>query len=310
MVQRACTVDTLVHQQRQKNRSRRMATEVLYAEDHKCFDLDQTSITVDMLIDQGSPQDSTHPDQAQLQFNVQSQEQFLDLVYSHSISTDNYREIFLDTDNHLLMKNNIWVKRIVEVSNNGYSVKHSRTEHSLVAYTEYKTDSELKAKAYILSILKHLKLIGNEVETIEFKYEYAFDVSRYVLTPSDERYTITVDNVHYDGQVYTVCAVKTFCTEADILKLCREVEDELNSRVLTVGPVLSKILFYLYQKHRDIFSDIGCVKIEKYKLVNLQVFNMDCMYDYDNIVNDDINYDDIGYYGESYSESTRYYRHI
>ena len=246
----------------------------------------------------------TYPDRAQLHFNVQSQQQFLDLVYSHTISTEGtYKETFFDTDNHLLMKNNIWMKRVMKNPNTvEYSVKHSRQVRSLVSYTEWTSNNEEMVREYVMLKLKQLKIIGDEEATIEFKHKYEFSVSRYVLTPDDERYTITIDNVHYDNQVYTVCAVRTFCKEADILKLCEPMAAELNTRSSIVWPVLSKVLFYIYQRDRDLFTTLN-IKTEKYKLDNLQVFNMDCMYDYDNIVDDNVNYDDIGYFGEPDDDS-------
>lgn len=295
------------------------------------WELDNTVLTVDSLIDCSSRQEVDTYNQeieqkpivrASLHFNVQSLQDFIDLVNSHTvISAEIYTETFYDVHSHVLMKNNIWMKRVVKESGaEYYSIKKGEPiDGNVVAYTEEQFDAMKEATiGYLIPMLKKAEVITKDCTTLDFVHEYSFRVSRYTLQPRDEAfdYQITIDNVHFKEQkVYTICAVKASCPQ-NILEeqLCETSETQVYYRICTVGAVLSKILFYLFTFERDLFvTSFQFVKNRSYETNGLQVFNMDQMYGFgaDTFQYDD-NYDYFGdddkcdEYDEVYEQSDDY----
>ncbi len=262
------------------------------------WDVGQTSITVNQLVDNcvSPSQKGQKGDviQVRLHFNVPSQEQFFKLVCSISTieSEGAYKETFYDTAENLLMMNNIWLKLIEKRDRRYYSVKTSGQIDSFVTYEESIVSCEKDAKSTVIKALQDKGVIGDyDDNDIVFDKEYALTVGRYILKPEDERFSITIDTIYFDEQCYTVCAVRAFCQKAEVLRLCEQMEVEISqSDIATVGPVLSKVLFYLYKTQPTLLTSLPFVDLARYQLDNLETFHMDRMYHFGDEVDDEIDY--------------------
>jgi hypothetical protein len=253
------------------------------------YTLDETNVTLSNLLALKQHISSNKKAvKVQYHFNVDDLEQYYTLISNHSITMQDYEEIFYDTTDNDLMKRSIWSKQVVAGKNSWFIIKYSLKTENVLRNIEVRVNTMDEMKEVILKIVKIIDSdstadIGHKLYQ-ESLLNYKFPVFRYILSPKDKdlNYKITIDNMLCsDDQVYTVCAVQTECALEEVDQVSRLITEPVKFSITTTKfPALSKIGYLLRKDHADLFTKLSDIFGEHSYNSKFEIFDMDLVYAY------------------------------